>query len=70
MISITIEEGEPIERALKRFKKECQKAGILAEVRKREFFEKPSIRRKRAAEAAVRKYRRRQAKIQAKLRMM
>ena len=70
MISVTIDEGEPIERALKRFKKECQKAGVLAELRKREFFEKPSIKRKRADEAAVRKYRRRLMKIQAKLDMM
>jgi small subunit ribosomal protein S21 len=70
LISVTIDEGEPIERALKRFKKECQKAGVLAELRKREFFEKPSIKRKRADEAAVRKYRRRLMKIQAKLDMM
>ncbi len=70
MVAVNIEEGEPIERALKRFKKECQKSGILAELRKREFYEKPSVKRKRASETAVRKYRRRQMKIQAKLEMM
>lgn len=70
LVSVSIEEGEPIERALKRFKKECQKSGILAELRKREFYEKPSIRRKRALEASVRKYRRRLMKVQAKLDMM
>jgi len=70
LVAVNIEEGEPIERALKRFKKECQKSGILAELRKREFYEKPSVKRKRASETAVRKYRRRQMKIQAKLEMM
>jgi small subunit ribosomal protein S21 len=60
---IIVEEGEPIDRALKRFKKECQKAGIPAEVRRREYFEKPSVRRKRKQEAAIRKLRRRMLKL-------
>jgi len=59
---IQVEEGEPIDRALKRFKKECQKAGIPAEVRRREFHEKPSVARKRKEEAARRKMRRRMMK--------
>jgi small subunit ribosomal protein S21 len=59
---IQVEEGEPIDRALKRFKKECQKAGIQAEVRRREFHEKPSVKRKRKEEAARRKLRRRMLK--------
>lgn len=67
MAKIIIEEGEPIDRALKRFKKECQKAGIPAEVRRREFFEKPSVRRKRKDEAAARKSRRRMLKQQRRL---
>ena len=58
---------EPIEKALKRFKKECQKAGILAEVRRREFFEKPCVSRRRKIEASRRKARRRQIKVQRKL---
>ena len=70
LILIKIEEGEPIERALKRFKKECQKSGVLTELRKREFYEKPSVRRKRADEAATRKHRRRLQKLQSKLEMM
>jgi small subunit ribosomal protein S21 len=70
LISVNIDEGESIERALKRFKKECQKTGILTELRRREFYEKPSIKRKRAEETAVRKYRRRMQKIQSKLEMM
>ncbi len=63
MTRIILEEGEPIDRALKRFKKECQKAGIPAEVRRREYFEKPSVRRKRKQEAAIRKLRRRMLKL-------
>jgi small subunit ribosomal protein S21 len=59
---IQVEEGEPIDRALKRFKKECQKAGIPAEVRRREFYEKPSVAKKRKEEAARRKMRRRMLK--------
>lgn len=59
MAMVNIEEGEPIDRALKRFKKECQKSGIPAEVRRREFYEKPSVRRKKKEEAARRKMRRR-----------
>lgn len=70
MITVMVDENEPIEKALKRFKKECQKTGILTELRRREFFEKPSITRKRAAEAATRKHRRKMQKIQSKLEMM
>lgn len=62
MAIIQVEEGEPIDRALKRFKKECQKAGIPAEVRRREFYEKPSVAKKRKEEAARRKMRRRMLK--------
>ncbi|MFP4379425.1 MAG: 30S ribosomal protein S21 [Candidatus Sumerlaeia bacterium] len=70
MILIKVDDNENIERVLKRFKKECQKSGILTELRKREFYEKPSVKRKRAAEAAERKHRRRMQKIQSKLEMM
>ena len=65
--SIHVDDNEPIEKALKRFKKECQKTGILAELRKREFYEKPSIKRRRKLEAAKRKQRRRMLKMQRKL---
>jgi len=64
---VQIEENEPIEKVLKRFKKECQKAGIPAELRKREHYEKPSVRKKRKMEAARRKARRRAMKLQKKL---
>jgi len=62
MSSITVEENEPLDKALKRFKKACQKSGILAEIRKREHYEKPSVKKKRKMEAARRKMRRQLAK--------
>ncbi len=52
MPSIKIREGESFDGALRRFKKQCEKAGILTEVRKREHFEKPSVVRKRKSIAA------------------
>lgn len=52
MPGIRVNEGEPFENAVKRFKKQIEKAGILSEVRKREFYEKPSVKRKKKAIAA------------------
>jgi small subunit ribosomal protein S21 len=52
---VKIREGEPFEGAIRRFKKQCEKAGILTEVRKREHYEKPSVRKKRKAMAAVKR---------------
>ncbi|MCR4783220.1 MAG: 30S ribosomal protein S21 [bacterium] len=51
-------ENEPIETALKRFRRQCQKEGVIAEIRKREFYDKPSVRRKKKALAARRRRRR------------
>ncbi|MBS1985698.1 MAG: 30S ribosomal protein S21 [Bdellovibrionales bacterium] len=45
-------DGESFESAIRRFKKQCEKAGILTEVRKREHYEKPSVRKKRKSIAA------------------
>ncbi len=53
-----VAEGEPIETALKRFRRQCQKEGVLAEVKKREYYDKPSVRRKKKAIAARRRRRR------------
>jgi small subunit ribosomal protein S21 len=47
MSIVRIRENESFENALRRFKKQCEKTGILSEVRKREHFEKPSLKRKR-----------------------
>ena len=55
MSEVVIHDDESFERALKRFKKKCEKAGILADVRKHQYFEKPSERKKRKANAARRK---------------
>jgi small subunit ribosomal protein S21 len=52
LAEIRVGEGESIESALKRFKKKIQKAGILSEIKRRERYEKPSVRRKRKSEAA------------------
>ena len=57
MSEIRIRENESLESALRRFKRQCARAGVIAEVRKREHYEKPSVRRKKKAEAArTRKY--------------
>lgn len=55
MPSVRVKENEPFEVALRRFKRSCEKAGVLAEVRSREFYEKPTWERKRKAAAAVKR---------------
>ena len=58
MAEIRLKENESLERALRRFKKQCASAGVIPEVRKREAYEKPSVKRKKKSEAArKRKYR-------------
>jgi small subunit ribosomal protein S21 len=49
---IRIRDGESFEQAMRRFKKQCEKAGILSDIRKREHYEKPSVKRKKKAIAA------------------
>ena len=57
MSEVRIRENESLESALRRFKRKTARDGILAEVRKREHYEKPSVKRKKKAEAArKRKY--------------
>jgi small subunit ribosomal protein S21 len=51
-MEVRVAPGESIESALRRFKKATQKAGILAEARKHEHYEKPSVRRKKKSAAA------------------
>lgn len=58
MSEIKVGENESLESALKRFKRKCARSGVMAEVRKREHYEKPSVRRKKKAEAARRKNKR------------
>ena len=52
MSEIKVQKGESLDSALRRFKRSCQKAGVLSEVRKREHYEKPSVKRKLKSEAA------------------
>ena len=63
MPDVRIRENESFESALKRFKKQCEKTGILSEVRKREHFEKPSLKRKRKALAAKKRVMKRMRKM-------
>jgi len=49
---IRVKENESLDSALKRFKRQCARSGVLAEVRKREHYEKPSVKRKKKSEAA------------------
>lgn len=63
MPGIKIRENESFESALKRFKKQCEKTGILSEVRKREHFEKPSLKKKRKALAAKKRVMKRMRKV-------
>ena len=49
---IKVRDNEPFEVAMKRFKKQCEKAGILSELKRREYYDKPSIRKKKKAAAA------------------
>lgn len=56
MPNVRVKENEPFEIALRRFKRSCEKAGVLAEVRRRESYEKPTAERKRKAAAAVKRH--------------
>ena len=56
MPTVKLKDSEPFDVALRRFKRSCEKAGILAEVRRREFYEKPTAVRKRKAAAAVKRH--------------
>lgn len=52
MSNVVIRENETLDSALRRFKRNCAKDGILHEIRKREHYEKPSVKRKKKSEAA------------------
>ena len=64
MPGVRVKEGESFDRALRRFKKRCEKAGVLADLRKHQHFEKPSERKKRKLSAARRKMRKMRTKQQ------
>ncbi|AGL00841.1 30S ribosomal protein S21 [Desulfoscipio gibsoniae] len=52
MAEVRVGKNETLDSALRRFKRTCQKAGVLAEARKHEHYEKPSVKRKKKSEAA------------------
>jgi small subunit ribosomal protein S21 len=58
MAEIKIGKNESLDSALRRFKRQCQRSGIPAEIRKREHYDKPSVRRKKKSEAARKKKKR------------
>lgn len=64
MPSVKVRENEPFDIALRRFKRICEKAGVLAEVHRREFYEKPTQVRKRKAAAAVKRWQKKLARTQ------
>ncbi|MGL6222159.1 MAG: 30S ribosomal protein S21 [Steroidobacteraceae bacterium] len=59
MPSVRIRENEYFDAALRRFKRACEKAGVLTELRRREFYEKPTQERKRKKAAAVKRHQKR-----------
>ncbi len=61
MASITVKEGEPYESFIRRFRRACEKAGVLRDLKRHEYYEKPSVKKKRKqAEARRRAWRRTQ----------
>ncbi|RME35079.1 MAG: 30S ribosomal protein S21 [Gammaproteobacteria bacterium] len=66
MPSVKVRENEPFDVALRRFKRTCEKAGILAEVHKREYYEKPTQERKRKRAAAVKRWQKKLSRTQAR----
>ncbi len=62
MVFVKIRDGESIEEALRRFKRECERNGILKEIKRREYYLAPSLRRKLKQQEARRKARRQRRK--------
>ncbi len=52
MAEVRVKENESLDSALRRFKRQCSRCGVIAEVKKREHYEKPSVKRKKKSEAA------------------
>jgi small subunit ribosomal protein S21 len=55
MIEVNIRDNEPLERALRRFKKKWERAGVLRDVRRKSFFVKPSVEKRESRKKAVRR---------------
>ena len=70
MPGVRVRENEYFDAALRRFKRACEKAGILTELRRREFYEKPTQERKRKRAAAVKRHMKRLAREHARRRRL
>ena len=70
MPTVRVRDNEPFDVALRRFKRSCEKAGVLTEVRRREFYEKPTSVRKRKAAAAVKRHLKKLSKERARRRRL
>ncbi|HEX7045425.1 MAG TPA: 30S ribosomal protein S21 [Burkholderiales bacterium] len=64
MPSVRVKENEPFELALRRFRRSCEKAGVFTEMRRREYYEKPTEIRKRKAAAARKREQKKLARMQ------
>ena len=62
MVSVKVRDGESIEEAIRRFKRECERNGIMQEIKKREFYKAPSVVKKEKLAEAKRKIRRKMMK--------
>jgi len=67
MPQVKVKENEPFDVALRRFKRSCEKSGVLSEVRRREQFEKPTTERKRKKAAAVKRHQKKVMREQRKM---
>ncbi len=70
MPGVRVRENEYFDAALRRFKRACEKAGILTELRRREYYEKPTQERKRKRAAAVKRHMKRMAREHARRQRM
>ncbi|MDR0819344.1 MAG: 30S ribosomal protein S21 [Oscillospiraceae bacterium] len=52
MAEVRVKENESLDSALRRFKRSCAKSGVLADLRKKEYYQSPSVRRRKKSEAA------------------
>ena len=67
MAKVFIKDREGLDEALRRFKRECEKCGIMQEIKKREFYESPSVQKKKKIQELKRKYRRKSHKSTTKV---
>ncbi len=59
MANVKVRDGESLEEALRRFKRECEREGILTEIKKREYYESPSVKKRRKEKESKRKSKKR-----------